>query len=261
MFTSGSKQSSKDFPNVPLRKISHQLSQVRSPAIHHRYSCLSPRSQSPISQSPIESPRMNSPSANIHFQFMPFKRLSANKVIDNRRWSIVSLPSSSGYASTTPCSSNLSSQCSSSERLHQFPHAPTNDELRALNNRFSGSENIGRVHQTIHKQQSHPLTQNLSSSAIHPPLRKCAITKNYSPSPPPPISIQNHTSLDENFQQKAPTVVERLPRPTFFRPRSRSLSSPSRSPVSDTDPSTMNQLFKVSFIKSLNRFRLKAFPP
>lgn len=225
------------------------MSQVRSPAVHHhRYSCLSPRSQSPISQSPIESPRMNSPSTNHHFQFMPFKRLSANKVIDNsRRWSIVSLPSSSGYASTTPCSSNLSSQCSSNERLHQFPHAPTNDELRVLNNRFSGSENIGRAHHTIQKQQSHPLSQNLSSSAIHQPLRKCAITKNYSPSPPPPISIQNHTSLDENVHQ-APTVVERRPRPTFFRPRSRSLSSPSRSPVSDSDPSSMNQLFKVSLL-------------
>lgn len=195
---------------------------------------------------------MNSPSANHHFQFMPFKRLSTNnKVIDNRRWSIVSLPSSSGYASTTPCSSNLSSQCSSSERLHQFPHAPTNDELRVLNNRFSGS------HQGIQKQQSHPLTQNLSSSAIHQPLRKCAITKNYSPSPPPPISIQNHTSLDENLQQQAPTVVERRPRPTFFRPRSRSLSSPSRSPVAINDPSTMNQLFKDRFPRAIEAMEAK----
>lgn len=106
---------------VVMRRMQHQTSQIRSPAVHHRISftsCLSPRSESPVSRSPLDSPRINSPSAN-HFQFMPFKRLSANKVQDNcRRWSIVSLPSSSGYASTTtPCSSNISASVNSAIHL------------------------------------------------------------------------------------------------------------------------------------------------
>jgi Domain of unknown function (DUF1908) len=96
-------------PSVVVRRAHHAL---RSPAVHRiSFNCphqLSPRSESPMGQrSPIDSPRINSPSAN-HFQFMPFKRLSTNKFQENRRWSIVSvsLPSSSGYASTS--GSNIS---------------------------------------------------------------------------------------------------------------------------------------------------------
>lgn len=138
--------------------------------------------------------------------------------------------------------------------------------MRALNNRFSGSENIASVrHQTIQKQQSHPLTQNLSSSAIHQPLRKClyasqnsSFQKNYSP---PPISIQSHgnnasSSNNSNASEEATPHVERQ-RPSFFRPRSRSLSSPSRSPVSDNDPSTMNQLFKERFPRARDAMEQK----
>ena len=174
------------------------------------------------------------------------------------------------------------SQCSSNERLHQLPHAPTNDELRVLNNRFSGSENICRPHPTIQKQQSHPLTQNLSSSAIHQPLRKClhasqnsSFQKNYSP---PPISVQSHANIssshnnphhnnhnnnsnnnnnnNSNASEEATPHIERQ-RPSFFRPRSRSLSSPSRSPVSDSDPSTMNKLFKERFPRAREAMEAK----
>lgn len=106
---------------VVMRRIQHQTTQIRSPAVHRISftSNLSPRSESPVSRSPLDSPRINSPSAN-HFQFMPFKRLSANKIQDQcRRWSIVSLPSSSGYASTTtPCSSNISVSSHHTLRSH-----------------------------------------------------------------------------------------------------------------------------------------------
>jgi hypothetical protein len=100
-------------PSIVVRRTHHAL---RSPAVHRiSFNCphqLSPRSESPMGQrSPIDSPRINSPSAN-HFQFMPFKRLSTNnKFQENRRWSIVSvsLPSSSGYASTSGSNISVSS--------------------------------------------------------------------------------------------------------------------------------------------------------
>jgi microtubule-associated serine/threonine kinase len=128
------------------------------------------------------------------------------------------------------------------------------------------------VHQTIQKQQSHPLTQNvnnLSSSAIHQPqpLRKAlhasqssSLQKNYSPSP---IAVQNHTnnntiSTSSNVSHtEESTHAEHRQRPMFFRPRSRSLSSPSRSPVSDNDPSNMNQLFKERFPKARESMEAK----
>lgn len=108
-------------PSIVVRR-AHQA--LRSPAVHRiSFNCphqLSPRSESPMGQrSPIDSPRINSPSAN-HFQFMPFKRLSANKFQENRRWSIVSvsLPSSSGYASTS--GSNISVSIRVDELVKKF---------------------------------------------------------------------------------------------------------------------------------------------
>lgn len=79
---------------------------------HHRLSLVTnaaaiaggSRAHSPYSASPVDSPRLNSP---MPFAFAPIKRIaSCRGVVDGRRWSVASLPSS-GYG-TTPGSSNLS---------------------------------------------------------------------------------------------------------------------------------------------------------
>ncbi|RZF48738.1 hypothetical protein LSTR_LSTR013822 [Laodelphax striatellus] len=158
-----------------------------------------PRCHSPMSGSPLESPRM-SPSQHFPFPTVkrPYNHLGNECRGDGRRWSVASLPSS-GYG-TTPGSSNVSSQCSSQERLHQLPSVPTCDELRLLTRHFSSNES-------------------------------------------------NPSADDEGH------------RSPFSRPRSRSLSSPSRSPVIDNDIVAMNMLYKERFPKATQQMeeRLKCF--
>ncbi|XP_060537410.1 microtubule-associated serine/threonine-protein kinase 3 isoform X2 [Cylas formicarius] len=151
-----------------------------------------PRSHSPICGSPIDSPRTHQ--SFINFSFAPIKRIVAGYRGDGRRWSVASLPSS-GYG-TTPGSSNMSSKCSSQERLHQLPHIPTSDDIQMLTHHFSSNDS----------------NTSLPGS-----------------------------SYDDNV------VPHRSP---LHRPRSRSLSSPSRSPVIDNEICMMNVLYKERFPKA-----------
>jgi microtubule-associated serine/threonine kinase len=172
------------------------------PAAVHRLSFVAntspvlPRSQSPICGSPIDSPRTHN--SFINFPFAPIKSASFRIVAgcrgDGRRWSVASLPSS-GYG-TTPGSSNMSSKCSSQERLHQLPHMPTSDDMRILTHHFSSNE-------------SNP-------------------------------SLPGVTYEENPISHRSP----------LHRPRSRSLSSPSRSPVMDNEICMMNVLYKERFPKA-----------
>ncbi|XP_046634794.1 microtubule-associated serine/threonine-protein kinase 3-like isoform X5 [Daphnia pulicaria] len=181
-----------------------RCSRVQHHHLQHRKSMISatsptmpPRCQSPLSQgSPMESPRNMSPSQQ--FAFVPIKKAEC------RRWSVASLPSS-GYG-TTPASSNVSSQCSSQERLNHLPTVPTAEEMRILSRHFSSNE-------------SNPVIEETDGAA----------------------AAGRHS-----------------PR---MRPRSRSLSSPIRSPVVDSEVVMMNMLYKERFPKATRQMeeRLKTF--
>lgn len=150
-----------------------------------------PRCYSPMPSSPLESPRVAS---NQHFPFIPIKRPFNHLNTDcrsdgNRRWSVASLPSS-GYG-TTPGSSNVSSQCSSQEKLHQLPNIPTTAELHELTKHFPANDTDEEIHRS------------------------------------------------------------------FMRPRSKSLSSPSRSPIFDNDIAAMNMLYKERFPKAIQQMETR----
>lgn len=169
-----------------------------------------PRCHSPnTAVSPLDSPKV-SPS---QFAFVNIKKG------DGRRWSVASLPSS-GYG-TTPGSSNVSSQCSSQEKLHQVAAgvvAPA-----------TGGANL----------HNHPLAT---------PSHRPADTQ----------SLHRFSSNDSN-----PSLVEFEDgrRSPAFRPRSRSLSSPIRTPLIDNEIVLMNTLYKERFPKATQQMeeRLKNF--
>ncbi|KAG0729535.1 Microtubule-associated serine/threonine-protein kinase 2 [Chionoecetes opilio] len=170
-----------------------------------------PRCHSPLSQSsPMESPRNMSPLQ--HFAFAPVKSR------DGRRWSVASLPSS-GYG-TTPGSSNVSSQCSSQERLHQ---------IGGPGGASGGAAAVGGPN------------YNIGSPAVD--------------------EVRHNHSRHFSSGESNPSIDEDGRRSPMNRPRSRSLSSPIRSPVVDNEIIMMNTLYKERFPKATQQMeeRLNTF--
>ncbi|GFY47238.1 hypothetical protein TNIN_1291 [Trichonephila inaurata madagascariensis] len=94
-----------------------------------------PRCNSPVLQG-IPTDSLRNVSSNSHSISASVKR------VDGRRWSLASLPSS-GYGTNTPGSSNVSSQCSSQEKLHMLTHANVEDGHSSITHFSSNESNPG----------------------------------------------------------------------------------------------------------------------
>lgn len=188
--------------SMNVREVNFSRRNSRPTAIHRlsfatNTSPILPRSHSPVCASPIDSPRTHT--SFINFSFAPIKRIVAGYRGDGRRWSVASLPSS-GYG-TTPGSSNVSSKCSSQERLHQIPNIPISDDLKLHNHNFSSNESDSSLPGTDYELNS-----------INSPLH---------------------------------------------RPRSRSFSSSTRSPIADNEICMMNIMYKERFPKATQQMEEK----
>ncbi|KFM64272.1 hypothetical protein X975_14617, partial [Stegodyphus mimosarum] len=112
-----------------------------------------PRCHSPVLQAaPVDN--MRNISSSQHTICASVKR------VDGRRWSLASLPSS-GYGTNTPGSSNVSSQCSSQEKLHTLTHGNLDDG--PSHTHFSSNEsNPGLEEDGRHSPIVRPRSRSLS---------------------------------------------------------------------------------------------------
>ncbi|XP_032290509.1 microtubule-associated serine/threonine-protein kinase 3 isoform X2 [Drosophila virilis] len=239
---------------------------------HHRLSLVTnaaaiaggSRAHSPYSASPVDSPRLNSP---MPFAFAPIKRIaSCRGVVDGRRWSVASLPSS-GYG-TTPGSSNLSSQCSSQEALNHLPHnmpPPGQEDAAAVAAGACCAEHLKQhcpkhcaLLLAAHKpQQPHaPKLAQLQPQPLKPPIACINCCADLS------VACSGNANANANASNASMSSLPGGGRMSpYFRPRSRSLSSPSRSPIVDNEIAVMNTLYKERFPKATQQMeeRMKHF--
>ncbi|XP_035231129.1 microtubule-associated serine/threonine-protein kinase 2-like isoform X2 [Stegodyphus dumicola] len=112
-----------------------------------------PRCHSPILQAaPVDNMR--------NISFSQHTICASVKRVDGRRWSLASLPSS-GYGTNTPGSSNVSSQCSSQEKLHTLTHGNLDDGPSHAH--FSSNEsNPGLEEDGRHSPIVRPRSRSLS---------------------------------------------------------------------------------------------------
>ncbi|CAL1286646.1 unnamed protein product [Larinioides sclopetarius] len=113
-----------------------------------------PRCNSPVLQG-VPTDSLRNISSNSHSISASVKR------VDGRRWSLASLPSS-GYGTNTPGSSNVSSQCSSQEKLHMLTHANVEDGHSSITHFSSNESNPGLEEDGRHSPVVRPRSRSLS---------------------------------------------------------------------------------------------------
>lgn len=134
---------------------------------------------------------------------------------------------------------------------------PTSDELRILTHHFSSNDS-NPDHGHHHQHHSLPVHLHLHQPAHshqHPhPHHHSPLPHHHQPQPSPLSQPNNsnrspgNSSNNSGKEDSGGSSSGR--RSPFHRPRSRSLSSPSRSPIIDNEISVMNTLYKERFPKA-----------